>query len=295
MADVRAAPGGALTGRRALLWLAAAGCALAVAVNMASAFVRLSLAGLGCEGWPECAPGYDPGGWTLDGARLVHRGAAMLAALAAFGAVVLGFEGRARGNRVMAVLIAALVIGLTLVGRASARDPTIPVLLGNLLGGLALAALFASLWERNRRAPPLAAASEGMIMLAVLALVAVCAQVTLGALTSVTQAATDCASGECKDQTLGLLMGAHGIFAGPAAMLVLLLGGALWWRAHARLFGTLLAALAVTQVALGSIMGTLEMPLVLVVAHNALANLLLVALAAALTALVRAKRAGAAP
>jgi len=262
---------------------------------MASAFVRLSLAGLGCEGWPECAPGYDPGGWSLDGARLVHRGAAMLAALAAFGAVVLGFEGRARGNRVMAVLIAALVIGLTLVGRASARDPTIPVLLGNLLGGLALAALFASLWERNRRAPPLAAASEGMIMLAVLALVAVCAQATLGALTSVTQAAADCASGECKDQTLGLLMGAHGILAGPAAMLVLLLGGALWWKARARLFGTLLAALAVAQVALGSSMSVLEMPLALVVAHNALANLLLVALAAALTALVRARRVGAVP
>ena len=295
MAHLRAAPGGALTGRRALLWLAAAGCALSVAVNMASAFVRLSLAGLGCEGWPECAPGYDPGGWSLDGTRLVHRGAAVLAALAAFGAVVLGFEDRARGNRVLVVLIAALVIGLTLVGRASARDPMIPVLLGNLLGGLALAALFAVLWERNRRSPPLAAASEGMIVLAALALAALGAQLVLGALTSVTQAAADCASGECKDPTLGLLMSAHGIFAGPAAMLALALSGALWWKARARSCGALLAALAVAQVALGSSLGALEMPLALAVAHNALANLLLVALAAALTALVRARRVGAVP
>ncbi len=295
MADVRVAAGGVLTGGRGVLWLAAAGCTLSVAVNVASAYVRLSLAGLGCEGWPECAAGYDPSGWALDGGRLVHRVAAILASLAAFGVVVLGFEGRARGNRVMVVLIAALVIALALVGRASARDPSNPVLLGNLLGGLALAALFAALWERNRTSPPLAAAGEGLIMLAALALAALGAQLGLGALTSVTQAAADCASGACKDQMLGLLMGAHGIFAGPAAMLVLALGGALWWKARARVLGTLIAALAVAQVALGSTMGNLDMPLALVVAHNALANVLLVALTITLMALTRARRAGTAP
>jgi len=293
MGGVRAASGAALSGGRGLLWLAAAGCALSVAVNVASAYVRLSLAGLGCEGWPACAAGYDPGGWALDGARLVHRVAAIFAGLAAFGVVVLGFEGRARGNRVLVVLIGALVIGLALVGRASARDPSISVLLGNLLGGLALAALFALLWERNRGAPPLAAAGEGMMLLTALALAALGAQLGLGALTSATQAAADCASGECNDQALGLLLSAHGIFAGPTAMLVLAVGGALWWKARTRLFGTLVGALAVAQVALGSMMGTLGMPLALVVTHNALANLLLVALAVALTALVRARRAGA--
>ena len=140
--------------------LAAAAWALMLVVVAASAYIRMSP-----------APGAD-----VDLARGVHRASASLAGLA-----VLLLAGYALWRRVLvpgALAALALTVFLALLGRAAGSAPPPPAAIGNLLGGVALAALLAWIYGRAL-APWRAAALERRAALAALA--AAVLQVAFGA------------------------------------------------------------------------------------------------------------------
>jgi len=134
---------------RAAKVLAAAALALMLAVVAASAFIRLST---------------QPGP-AVDIARGMHRVTASLAGLAV---LLLAGHALRRRVRVGAALAAlAITVFLAALGPAAGSAPPPPAALGNLLGGLALAALLAWLLGRAR-APLAAGARERRLALAAL-------------------------------------------------------------------------------------------------------------------------------
>ena len=145
--------------RRARI-VAAAGLALVFIVVLASAAIRLG----------QAAPALDAG--MLAAFRVLHRAAASLEVLAA---LWLGwFAWRRRAERPMlargVALAVAVTIGLSILGIVAGREPPPTAAAGNLLGGLALAALFA--WTAGLlRDPGVRAASLvagfGAVLLAV--------------------------------------------------------------------------------------------------------------------------------
>lgn len=141
--------GGAPADRQALIGILATLCAaLMVAVVIASAYLRLANAGLGCADWPACygtlaaaEPAGKAGG--MDAMRVVHRIAATSSLLLVLGLVWLTLARRPalRREGVVAGLLLALALGLAGLGWV-ARSSTLPaVVLANLLGGFAMLAL----------------------------------------------------------------------------------------------------------------------------------------------------------
>jgi len=133
--------------------LTATSLALVLVVVFASAVIRLL--------------GEDLGGALLV-VRGVHRVAASAAALAILAA---GWYGWHEGRRAMAVIVVALMLALSVLGAAAGTEPPPLAAAGNLLGGLALAALLA--WqlgrERRRGGVPLLHLLAALVALQVLA------------------------------------------------------------------------------------------------------------------------------
>ncbi|MBM3392321.1 MAG: hypothetical protein FJY34_10165 [Betaproteobacteria bacterium] len=121
--------------------LALATCLLSLGVVGVSAYLRLSGAGLGCDGWPGCygsvLSGSVPAPW--EGARLVHR---LVATSALLAGILLAWrcwrpqplQPAAR----YATLLLALMLFLSVVGIWSADPRLVVVNFINLLGGLGL-------------------------------------------------------------------------------------------------------------------------------------------------------------
>jgi cytochrome c oxidase assembly protein subunit 15 len=165
--------------RRFAARAAAIGCALVLAVIVASAYIRLSQGGPGWSG--------------LTGfARIVHRLAASAEALLVvmIVAVCWGVRRTWTGGALTAAVIAGLTVFLTLLGIVTAEAQTPAVTLGNLLGGMAL---LGSLWSLRLQAQstvPLAYSTTVFWMWAGVALLAL--QIALGGLVSAHGAAKSC-------------------------------------------------------------------------------------------------------
>lgn len=131
-------------GLRRLAWC---GAAMTFGVLLLAAAMRFQGAGVGCDPWPACRAAAltvsDSPLWV----RATHRVVATLVALCAVGIAVVAFR-RARHSRlprVRAVLAVVGVAGLAVLGRASGAGAPPVVLFGNLIGGLALLAVFVTL------------------------------------------------------------------------------------------------------------------------------------------------------
>lgn len=198
-------------------------------------------------------------------ARQTHRVAATLALLGALGLVLLS-----RGAPAQAVLargLFALGLLLSVVGVVGGASRAAPVVLVNLLGGLAMLALSVRLAAADARA------GLGRPAAIVLGLVAL--QAALGALAGL-QASADCIA----LQDCGAAALLHRIAGTMLALALIVLG--LWAsRRHGRRSGRVLVAAGFALLLLGSVaagLGSTTVPL-LIVLHNALGAAAVAALA----------------
>lgn len=296
--------------RQLALWCAA----LVLLITSLSAFIRLSQSGLGCEPWPQCfgdtlraeqQAGAQPvrDAPALQLARMTHRVAASVVLLGVIAMVALCFGRRPRLTRegALALVLLFLALGLAVLGwwTSGARAPAI--VMGNLLGGMLMLALC---WRLA--APRVQAAgrtSRGLSLLAGVGVAVLLFQLALGALTSGSYAGMSCsgaldclrsaeaggwnwsmldpwrapmfAASELPINKAGALtqlvhiMGAALVFMICVPLALLALRGP--WRAQ----GWQLLALLALQAVLAMLLvgGGLSLPLVL--AHNAVAALLL--------------------
>jgi cytochrome c oxidase assembly protein subunit 15 len=287
---------------RLIRWVALAGVLVVVLVTTTSAYLRVTAAGLGCEDWPACygqraASTTRPVGL----ARAMHRISATVAgtAVLAIGFLALGEPRRFRSQLKISGLLLLITAGLAALGRAT-PGATIPaVAMGNVLGGMLMAALlwWLALGPTGERAAP---------ALARFALLLLFAQIALGVLTSASYSGLACSSlpsctaegfpGTWSLTELNPLTTATGRASAHMAHRVLALAAAAAALAVALKRGTarrtravLLGAVAL-QVLTGVLLVALSLPLALAVAHNLCAVLLLLALLAALHGRARLQR-----
>jgi len=285
--------------------------ALVLVITSTSAFIRLSQSGLSCRDWPACygarievpavAPSADS---TVSIARAAHRIAASVAGILFLVIAALGWR-RWRGDSRRAAVIALVVLAGLLAWLGIYTPSTLPaVMLGNLLGGMALLGLLAWLWRPEAPGEALPARLRFWISVA-LALVAL--QIAFGGLIGARHAALACtgfpgcggglwpqgADWRAFDPFLpndGLTdasrQALHLAHRSGALLLAALLAW-IGWR-HARLRGTpralgiALLALIAIQIVLGAAMLLAGFPIALAVLHNALAALVLIVLASML-------------
>ena len=167
--------------RRFAARAAAVGCALVLAVIVASAYLRLSQAGPGWSGLTGLA-------------RIVHRLAASAEALLVvmIVAVCWGVRRTWTGGALTSAVIAGLTVFLTLLGIVTAEAQSPAVTLGNLLAGMALLGAFWSLrMQAQSTVPP--AYSTTMFWMG-FGLVLLALQIALGGLVSAHHAAASCAT-----------------------------------------------------------------------------------------------------
>jgi len=219
---------------------------------------------------------------------------------------------RRKRQRMVTLVLLALTVYLAVLGirSGSLHDPA--VVMGNLLGGFSMLGLLAWLWFQLERPVATTAATAsrrvpGPLILTATLLLA--SQIVLGGLTSANFAATSCQTlPDChgrwwpgpelleafdlsrvqqvtpSGQAIGgqeriAVHQAHRLGAVLTALLILLTG-ALAWRAGGRwrVTGALLCLLVVTEFGVGIAAILAELPILLAVAHNWLAGLLLVGL-----------------
>jgi cytochrome c oxidase assembly protein subunit 15 len=248
-------------------------------------------------------------------ARFVHRIAASAVGAALLGLLLVAATQRPRLKRQSAIALAALVVAALLAAlgaRVSGGAPAAPlpaVTLANLGGGFTLLALLA--WLRLTTLQPQPAIANPSVwckLVAALALVLVIAQIALGAMVSAKFAGLACpglpacgatwpdgALFASADPFVELSVGPDGAIDRPAmlaalhwahrvgALVVVGLGAvlALCLRRGTERSGRLgnaLAALLVAQVMLGAAAVRWSLPLPVVLAHNLVAALLLVAM-----------------
>jgi len=227
--------------------LAAAGWALMLAVLAASAYIRMSP-----------APGAD-----VELVRGVHRASASLAGLA-----VLLLAGWALWRRHLvpgALAALALIVFLAALGRATGSAPPPYAALGNLAGGVALAALLAWTFGRSQ-APWQAAGPQRRLALGVLA--AAAAQTAFGGWLAT------CVPVEPPS----IVPWVHAATGVAAAALAAWLGVRLARAGLART-GVALIVLAALALAAGVASLLLELPVLALLAHPLATALLLSALA----------------
>lgn len=174
-----------------------------LAITTSSATIRLSLAGLGCDGWPACYEASRASGGVgidVELARGVHRIAASLAGVWVLTMLVLLWgEQRGAAQRAALIGLVALAAGLAVLGLVT-PSPLPAVVLGNLLGGLAMVWLAAFLLGgpagTPARAPAPARDRLGTATRTALrvAIVMVFVQSALGGLLGAHGAATQCAT-----------------------------------------------------------------------------------------------------
>jgi heme A synthase len=215
----------------ALRKLTAASLALVLVVVLASAAIRLFNQELGT---------------LLPVVRGVHRVSASAAALLILGVGWLAWRG---GRRPLAAAVVLLMIGLSVLGAATGTTPPPAAQAGNLLGGLALAAMLA--WLLNTK--------EGISWNGLMWIGLVCIQALLGAWLAI-----------FAEELWSLPLIAH------ATLGFALAGGIIWLSSFRRiLFAVLAIAVPVTGIAAA----LLGQPLAAGLAHAAAVALLIAAAA----------------
>jgi hypothetical protein len=217
----------------ALRKLTAASLALVLVVVLASAAIRLFNQDLGA---------------LLPAVRAVHRVSASAAALLILAVGWLAWRG---GRRPLAAAVVLLMIGLSILGAATGTTPPPAAQAGNLLGGLALAALLA--WLLNTK--------EGISRNGLMLIGLVCIQALLGAWLAI-----------FAEELWSLPLIAH-------ATLGLALAAGIIWLASFRKI--LFAALAIAVPVTGIAAALLAQPLAASLAHAAAVALLIAAVARA--------------
>ena len=244
--------------------------------------------------------------------EMIHRYAAGSLGIAIAALAVMAWrQRRQRGPWLEAALVGVVAIQ-ALLGMLTVTKLLKPVIVtAHLLGGMSTLAILALLWLRERRSPGTPPAGNGLRTLATLALAAVAIQIALGGWVSSNYAAAICADfPTCQgrwwpemdthhaftlDRELGatasgtLLPAAaltaihwtHRLFAGVVLILVGSFGLRLLGSGGGRLHGAAMLAALALQIGLGIANVLLQWPLLLAVAHNTGAALLLCATLAA--------------
>jgi len=160
-------------------WLAILACALTVCITASSAFIRHSQAGLGCPGWPASRCAHDAASRTgsddaqpsdaqarapvqepaVRAARALHRVSAMLVGVLVLLIVVFGWSAMRAGGRAASAFALVDTLFLAWLGRFTPH-PIPLVTIGNLVGGIALAAAFAWVAASMRSGAVLASAGS---------------------------------------------------------------------------------------------------------------------------------------
>jgi cytochrome c oxidase assembly protein subunit 15 len=296
--------------QRALRVMAALGVALVLVIVVASAYMRLSAAGLSCADWPACygrlTTALEPSAG-VQVARIAHRLAATAVAALMLALVVVTFVARPRRNSQIALAIAALavVIALAVLGIAASKlasdgAPLPAVTLANLLGGFLLLALLAALCASTSsfvRVPGWVRA------LALVALAVVAIQIVLGGFVSARFAglacptfplcganappgslattldpfvplAVDASNTIVRPPELAALQWSHRV--GAHAVLFVAIALAIGFlRARRRTLAAIVIAPVIVELALGASSAIFQLPLFVVLAHNLVAALLL--------------------
>ena len=268
------------TPRHWLHYAANAAVILVLVIVCSSAYLRQASVRLNCPDWPTCAQrltGEDPARVQPAAervARLIHRLSASIA-----GALVLLIaylssvqRPRIRSDIALSAALVVLTVFLAVLGRWSRTSQAPLVTLGNLLGGMTLLALLHWMRLRTSRAQVSGRDAERLAPVAGAALVMALACVALGALVSSAHAVT--AVREAGGEWLASAHLASGL-------LVLLLTATLALHPAARQgrsVGIAALTLAIAQALTGWISTRFDQPLALVLTHNLIAALLLVAL-----------------
>lgn len=299
--------------RHVLRRLALLCAAMVLAVTSLSAFLRLSKAGLGCPDWPVCygqdlrrlqqgiaAPAEVQ--TAAAAARLAHRITASTALLLVLTMLMVCVGSRPlfvpEGLLALALLGLALCLAVLGFWSSAARVPA--VTMGNLLGGFLMLALCVRLASADRW-PPLHGCRRWVFAAAVLVVL----QVALGGLVSASYAGLSCSGwNDCEVGAAWRASGwqalnpwrepvlaaappfnpagaaANGLHrvAGLLLGLLLLPLAALAWARGRRRRAAVLLVLVVAQLAVGTAMAALGLPLGLALLHNLLAASLLAAL-----------------
>lgn len=242
----------------------------------------------------------------LSWATPLHRLVASVLGLLVLGLNVQAF--RAKRHRVISVTLLALTVWLAVLGirSGSLHDPA--VVMGNLLGGFAMLALLGWLWFGLLPAQPRVRISALLAGLMPLSLLLLSAQILLGGLTSANFAATACptvpaceghlwpgyelrdafdlrvhdidASGHVEGGIeRAAIHQVHRLAAALSTIAILLTGLlALGKGGSHRKMGVALIALVLLEFSVGVASVLSGLPIILAVAHNWLAGLLLLAL-----------------
>ncbi len=308
-------------------WLAVLACALTVCITASSAFIRHSQAGLGCPGWPD-APcvaqtraahadalaaqaqpaAQEPG---VRAARGLHRVSAMLVGVLVLLIAVFGWSSMGAGGRVALAFALVDTFFLAWLGRFTPH-PVPLVTIGNLLGGIALAAAFAWIaaslrWPSRLGAKPAAAApappatraTPSLLGASFVALALLAAAAWIGTMIGAHDAIAACEAAACSGSlrvepgALDPLRAAQPVDAAAARGLhwlhrlvvaalaiVALIVAARARRSGAARAAVLLVVLLLAQAAAGIGTAIGVQPLATATLHNALATLLAVLLAA---------------
>lgn len=293
-------------------WLAVVACVLTVCITGSSAFIRHAQAGVGCPTWPACerastsAPA-ESAAPAVRAARALHRVSAMVVGVLVLLLAVFGWSSASAGTRAALAFALADTLFLAWLGRLTPH-PIPLVTIGNLLGGLALAASFAWIAAARPRFAaardasanaPRAAAAAPIVPVVLFALLLLAAAAWVGTMIGAHDAIGACTGGACAGDwrfdaaALDPLRAPGGLDAASArglhwvhraigaAFVVAAFGVAVRVRAHGRTgLSTLLVAAALAQVALGAGTALGTDPLATATAHNLLAALLAAALAA---------------
>lgn len=239
---------------------------LTLAVVAVSAWLRLHGAGLGCDEWPACygrnlsLEDYRPPAV----ARAIHR---LVASLALLLTIYLAWRAwtlrpRPPWARPVFVLLGLMLL-LAAVGIWSHDPRNTAVNFVNLVGGLLLVPISWCVMDNARMdAHSTNGPRSSLIVTGVTALLAT---VTLGAWIGASHAAVDVSAA-------GLML--HWLHRGLAVLALAMLGQAAWWRLSSRAARALLALLAV-ELVLGLLLVISDFPLLIAVAHNLTAALLL--------------------
>lgn len=237
------------------------------------------------------------------GARVAHRYIASVLGLFIVGIFIIALrQGRARPTTFMVPLaIFGITVFLSLLGYYTPTRSNPLITMGNLLGGMALLGLLWWLMQRESGAVEVSADSSGFRPLALFAVCLVLLQIVLGGWSSANYASASCpglvrCEGDIlvasqladafnplrsitldeegqvvRTDSLGLLSMAHRLFALFTAAYLAWLVRRL--RPQSPLHGTLLALsiFSISQIVVGVTSIWLDMPLLLVTLHNALA------------------------
>jgi cytochrome c oxidase assembly protein subunit 15 len=280
---------------------------LAFCVIVVGAYVRLSDAGLGCPDWPLCygqaTPGAHLGSDALGRAwkEMGHRYLAGSLGLLILAVFLVSWKRRA-GTALAGALVVVVVFQATLGMWTVTLLLRPAIVAAHLLGGMTTLALLLWLYLSQGSYPP-SPEARALRVPALVALVAVAAQITLGGWVSANYAALACpdlplclgaavppmdfhnafhvfrelgqtGSGErLPAEALTAIHWTHRMFA----LVVVVVVAWTAWRAG-RLLGAVIAGLLALQFSLGIANVMFSLPLPLAAAHNAGAALLLASL-----------------